>query len=120
MVDKFATFRDHFLSLYQSAVADLARQIQTQVGTSGALEVLDTGNRQRILITAAERVAEIRSANQTEVGDHGTNLEAMSPLQTAQVCASLAFRLLEARVRGDQITAQRLQDQLQGSTCDPG
>src|SRR5262249_24653846 len=120
MTDEFLTFRDHFLSLYQSIAAEVANGQQDQIEVRSTLEGTKLSKDQNAIIKAAGRVARARVAYQSNVHDDVTNLEAMSPLETAQVCASLAFQLLEAKVSGDVVTARRINETLQGSTCDPG
>ncbi len=114
------TFRDHFVSLYQSAAAEIARtkaaaSTESTIGDDGAGYVL-----------AAERVAQLHAADLTDSHtgaasprEEGLALEAMSGIDHAGACASLAWQLLQAKLSGDTATANHVEAQLTGSTCDP-
>jgi predicted phosphodiesterase len=120
------TFRDQFLSIYQSAVADLARRVDAERGAGDALEgaAESTG---ASLEAAAERVAERMHEHKKQGGsaasfdsEEAATLESMSPLAIADVCASLGLRYLQAKVLGDSATADLIKSELKpGSKCDP-
>ncbi|MBD2750934.1 MULTISPECIES: trypsin-like peptidase domain-containing protein [Microvirga] len=120
------TFRDHFASLFQSAVADLASRTpepSSSMEASG-LESLplpynpaDAAD----LILAAEKIAQIRTSNAPNagLGLEPMSYEEMPLLNQAQACASLAWQLMQAKVLGDTAGAAQLEAQITGGTCDP-
>ncbi|HKM65385.1 MAG TPA: metallophosphoesterase [Acidisphaera sp.] len=95
------TVRDHFLSVFQSAASETARQAQ-QAGTSSGLE------------RAAAQIA----AQQSQ----GVALKETPPptvSASAWTCARLGFDLLRAVATGDHSRAAQLRDELVYGTCDP-
>ncbi|MET7245884.1 metallophosphoesterase [Methylobacterium sp. EM32] len=107
------TFRDPFLSLYQSIAEEVARQ-------SATLESLNAGPEPAIIL-AAESVAAARDARLTEVpAGGGAALESLTPIEYGKRCASLAMQMLRAKVLGDHATLARLKDELEAGQCDPG
>ena len=120
------TFRDHFVSLYQSAVAEVANRMAVSASTDATTEAAPASNARAKLILAAERIA-LASANDRTLTHSGAAspkeesaaLEKMTLVDQAEACASLAWQLLQARVLGDSMSVKRLQAQLQGSSCDP-
>jgi hypothetical protein len=120
------TFRDPLLSVYQSAVADLARRIDAERAAAGpSLESAgeSPGN---ALEAAAERVA-VRHADRIMRGASDTpfeqqenaTLEAMTIGQNAEVCASLGLRYLRAKVFGDTGAQAYITNELErGGKCD--
>ncbi|MGO8371117.1 metallophosphoesterase [Rhizobium ruizarguesonis] len=106
------TFRDPFLSLYQSiaeAVARNASHVEGLVARPDAAIVL-----------AAESVAATRYARLTEVPAEKRALESLTPVEYGKRCASLAMQMLHAKVLGDDATLKRLQGEMTASKCDPG
>ncbi|MCA6115191.1 metallophosphoesterase [Bradyrhizobium sp. WSM 1738] len=101
------TFRDHFLSLYQSAAADYVSQKRKETTTEGAVEAADP------LMEAVNEIAELRSKNASEIPDTEEGIA-----DIPRICASLGLRYLEALVSGDHARAARIQEQMTGGTCD--
>src|SRR3954470_5619056 len=120
LVEGPLTFRDHFLSLYQSAVADLAGRLAAD--KKSRLESTASGLRTE-LISAAEVVAQRHAGGASlrvlsmVAGENA--LEKMSVPDHASACASLALQLMQAKVLGDTATAARLEGELDAGTCDP-
>jgi hypothetical protein len=119
------TFRDHFSSLYQSAVGEIARKIASRSGPAEGIEGV-TGDAASSLILAAEGIAQLHASDRTSSHSGASSpeeesfaLERMSTFDQVRVCASLGWQLLAAEVIGDSATAKRIEDQLQGSSCDP-
>lgn len=116
------TFRDQFLSIYQSMAADVARQSAEITELSGALEGIDE---KRDEIVAAE-IAAARFATALQQGggienkpDETATLEEMSVPENARVCAALALRLMWANLKGDAATVAYIEnEELPGSKCD--
>jgi hypothetical protein len=106
-------------TIYQSAAADIARQVDAESASKGTLESI--GETQGALIlSAAESIATLRDRGQTEF-DIGARaaVEAMSPDQLVKVCASIGMQYLMAKVTGDAANAERLKSELTDSQCDP-
>jgi hypothetical protein len=119
------TFRNHFISLYQSAVADVAKKIAADTKVRRGTEA-PSSDPAADLILAAERVAYLRSIDSTDshsgatsLADESAMLERMSTLDHAKTCASLGLQLMQAKVLGDTRSAERIEGQLRGSSCDP-
>jgi hypothetical protein len=122
------TFRDHFASLFQSAVADLASRASepTSAMEASGLESLPLPNDPAAgasLILAAEKIAQIKTSNappsSASLGLETVSYEEMPLLNQAQACASLAWQLMQAKVLGDTAGAAQLEAQITGGTCDP-
>ena len=127
------TFRDHFLSLYQSIATDVARGggasmtegmmtegVMTEGMVAGAAPGT-SGENAASIILAAERVARMRAGGADGLAATASRdvLEGMSARDHATVCASLGLQLLEAKLFGDAATAARIEGELTGGTCDP-
>jgi hypothetical protein len=95
------TVQDHFLSVYQSAAGETARQ-GPQAGTSSALE------------RAAAQIAGLQ--------DQGKAIPATPPptvSASAWTCARLGLELLKAAAVGDTARAKQLHEEIGYGTCDP-
>ena len=100
------TFQDPLLSVYQSAVADLARQIDAE--RAAALPSLEAAAEspgvaleaaaERVAMRHAERIMRGGSDTSFEQQENDAALEAMNIGQNAEVCASLGLRYLRAKV----------------------
>jgi predicted phosphodiesterase len=106
MKDDSRTFRDHFLSIYQSAAADYASKIPVEESNQ------PTPNSDRFM-QAANEVAELRSKDLSEVPAVEEGVA-----DIPKICASLGLRYLEALVSGDAARAERIREQMTGGTCD--
>lgn len=120
------TFRDHFLSLYQSAAAEVGKRAadaSPKPATEAAAELGVRDPRAEVVL-AAERIALARSSDRAlshsaAVPKEDFALEKMSVLDQAHTCAALGWELLQAKVLGDTSSERKLQAQLTASTCDP-
>lgn len=106
------TFRDPFLSLYQSIAETVARRANR---TEGPQPGPDAG-----IVLAAESVAATRHARLTEVPVGRPALEELTPVEYGKRCASLAMDMLRAKVLGDEATLARLRGEMDSGKCDPG
>jgi hypothetical protein len=100
------TFRDHFLSLYQSVVDQAVR---SRLPSDALRPGMENG-----LVRAAAQVATF-SAN-------GAPIPQQAPASfdpDAWTAARLAFQLLDARLHGRSAEAADLEDQLKGGRFDP-
>ena len=123
------TFRDHTLSLFQSAAADVARQIEegspnemraSSASGRGRIEGpyagLDRASVARDLRAAADDVAAARARGEPLRPGVGSPEGVAS---TARSCAAIGLRFLEAMALGDAGEVTRLEGEFVGSTCDP-
>jgi Calcineurin-like phosphoesterase len=106
MADHLTTFRNGVLSIYQSAMEDLARQEAGKKLTPGERPGLDNH-----IIAAGAAVAATRMPQ--AAGDVPVTTEGVF-----QTCAELGLQYLEARARGDQEAIKRVKNQTEFSKCD--
>jgi V8-like Glu-specific endopeptidase len=106
------TFRDHFLSLYQSIAEDVARKATK---TEGPARQIDAAT-----MLAAECIAATRYSGYTEVPAERSTFESLTPFEYAERCASLAMQMLQAKLSGDAATLARLKGEMDSGKCDPG
>jgi hypothetical protein len=109
-------FPDHFLSVYQSAVDDLAWTVSDSAADVGgdvksdAPKSLDASSAMR---AAAAQIAELRS--------HGRIYSPQGEQKsvgTVLTCASLGLKYLEALIKGDSVAARTIEGQLGDAKCD--
>src|SRR5262245_21280312 len=118
MPEDIETFRDHFLSMYQSIVSEVASRIDASGG--GARRAVSRSASSLLPAHAAE-VARREYAHR-----HGQAPPACPVGRTrklaagdaARVCAELAFRYLKARLSGDSEALAAVRSELTASTCD--
>jgi Calcineurin-like phosphoesterase len=103
------TFRNGVLSIFQSAVEDLAHKVAGGELTPGNRPGLDN----RIIAAGAAA-----AANRMPDASGQTPAVAAQP-DKHQVCAEAGLQYLEALARGDQATAAQLKDKMAFSDCDP-
>jgi hypothetical protein len=120
MDDNFETFRDHFLSLYQSAVTAVAKRIDAAPGVGGSGRRFER-SAESLLPGVATEIA--RRAYAQELGlpptsDSGHD-RALSKSDWAFVCADLAFRYMKAKANGDNRAIAQVTAELTASECDP-
>ncbi|MET4085596.1 metallophosphoesterase [Bradyrhizobium sp. S3.5.5] len=114
------TYPDHILSIFQSAAAQISRD-ENDADKSGDTEARSPG--QSGLLQAATDIAGLRMEGRVDEkargpADNEVQLEGLSPAGLARVCASLGLQYLEAKLKGDQSTADRLRNELNDSKCD--
>lgn len=103
------TFRDHFLSIYQSAAADYASKLPVEESIRAAAP-----NPSDEFMQAVNEVAELRSQDLSEAVEVEEGIA-----DIPKICASLGLRYMEALVTGDDARAERIKEQMTGGTCDP-
>jgi hypothetical protein len=124
------TYRDPFISLYQSAVEDVVRAraaASTAGSTAGGASGVTTGapagsaalgdrpGLENSLVRAAAQIGALKMQN----GDAPIPDTAPPTVtQTAWTCAKLGYELLEARVKGDAAQADELENDLKYNKCD--
>ncbi len=107
MADQLVTFRDHFLSVFQSAVDEIARKDSDT--TPGARVGTDDD-----FVKAAAKISDLTM--------QGLAIPTVAPPEFAQnewTCARLGLELMEAEARGDSATAEKIRNQVDFGTCDP-
>jgi Calcineurin-like phosphoesterase len=121
VAEDIQTFRDHILSIYQSAVSEVARRIDAEPrGRSRS------GIRRSATSLFPDYAAEI--ARHEYAHKHGLPIppspasfgrRALTAGDAARTCAELALRYLKARLRGDLKALAEIQGQFTAGTCDP-
>jgi Calcineurin-like phosphoesterase len=102
------TFRDHLLSIYQSAAERHARETTQPAATAPGLE--------NPLISAVARISALRAQGAAAIPE----IAPLGMSGQAWTCARLGLALLEASATGDQAAVAHIQDELKDSPCDPG
>ncbi len=102
MANDLATFRNGVLSIYQSAIEDLAHRVAGQQLTPG-----DRPGMENEIIAAGAAAAASRMSNAT-----GPQPEAAALSGKIRDCAELGLKYLEARARGDATTARQIRDDI--------
>jgi hypothetical protein len=121
------TFRDHFLSIYQSAVTDIASRIDARQASGSQSR---TRARSGITRSAASLyptyAAEIarrdyaqRRGQPIAPPPSGAGKRALRAGDAARACAELAFRYLKAHFSGDDKALAEIKGEFKASTCDP-
>jgi hypothetical protein len=100
------TFRDHFLSLYQSAIGQVVR---SGLDAAAAAPGLASG-----MVRAATQIATMTSQGQTIPTTAPPNMS-----QDNWTVARLALALLQAKVAGDTVREQQINDELRDGGYDP-
>lgn len=111
MAEEMPTFRDHFLSIFQSAAAEYERNAKADFVEEGRSQ-----DRQASFARAAAVVASQRARQTVEPRTEEIE-EGLGDI--AQVCSALGLRYLEALVTGDEAGAALIAEQMEVSTCDP-
>ena len=125
MAEDIETFRDHLLSIYQSVVEDVARQLDAQgEGASGPRSRTRSASRSASSILpsyAAEVAREYLGRQQPGYLPSVVRPSdrALSVSDAARVCTRLAFRYLQARLSGDAKLLTEVRGEFTASTCDP-
>lgn len=123
MPDSIRTFRDPLLSLYQSAVSDVAKQIDERARASASGRAFLQRSMTSMLPEMAARIAE-REFNQATgqvsvSAAQGPAPRELSKAGIAQVCADWALRYMKAAAFGDSNAVDQLRNEFRAGTCDP-
>lgn len=125
MPEDIQTFRDHFLSLYQSAVSDVANRIDAQqaLGSRGGARSGTPRSATSLYPAYAAEIARRdyaqRRSQPTAPPPTGPGKRALSASDAARTCAELAFRYLKAHISGDGKSIAEIEGEFKASTCDP-
>src|SRR5277367_4002319 len=123
----FDTFRDPFLSLYQSAVTEVGKRLDEKATATRGL-------------TLGERVG-LQPSQASLARTHATNVAKQEYAKTlglappaplpgivereltapdrVRVCAEIAFRCMKARVSGDKAALAEVSGEFEKGACDP-
>ncbi|MFC7052581.1 metallophosphoesterase family protein [Hansschlegelia quercus] len=113
MAEGPTTFRDHFLSIFQSAAADVASQIQSRKdGPPGAAPGLETAD----AINASAAQAAQRYLDRRNGGADGPPGGLGASLKS---CADLGLRFLEAKLKNDHAALAAIEGEFRAGSCDP-
>jgi 3',5'-cyclic AMP phosphodiesterase CpdA len=123
MSESFKTFRDPLLSLYQSAVAEVAEEIEKGPKAGPGRRSMLRRSKTSSLSDTAAQIAEREFKRLT--GDVSASpLPRPSPRELsktgiAQVCAEWGLRYLRSLALGDEKTIEQLKTEFTAGTCDP-
>ncbi len=125
MAEDFETFRDHFLSIYQSTVTAVARRLDAASGPKLRGGLAGRGPERSaisVLPGVANEIARRAYAQQQGLAlppADGLDERVLSKSDMARVCAELAFRYMKAKVSGDSHAIAEIAGEFTASTCDP-
>jgi Calcineurin-like phosphoesterase len=125
VVDDFLTFRDHFLSIYQSAVSEVARRIDAErVSDPKKVPRRSISRSASSLLPgyAAEIARREHEQNQGRLTYHPPvrpRQRALTPRDAARTCAELALRYFKASLSGDNKELAEINGEFEAGTCDP-
>jgi hypothetical protein len=106
-----SSFRDPFVSLFQSAVDQVVR------GMTPSTALASRPGMDNAFVNAAAAIGALKSQEQGQMP-----LPDAAPggiAQDAWTCAKMGFALLQARARGDTAGAASIEDDLRFNVCDP-
>ncbi|MBP0589594.1 metallophosphoesterase [Paraburkholderia sp. LEh10] len=103
------SFRDQFVSLFQSAVDQVVRNTTPSSGLASRPGM------DNALVSAAAEIASLKAKGAASVPDAPPGAIA----QDAWTCAKMGLELMEARARGDTATADSIQNDIRYNVCDP-
>src|SRR5438128_12436188 len=107
-------FPNHLISLYQSAVDQLAKdQVQSVLGEAKSVHA--GSEIAAPLVDAAAQIAALRMDGRIPM----TGADEKS-LNTAFTCAGLGLQNFEARIKNDEAAARTVEGKLNAAECDPG
>ena len=123
MTEKFDSFRDPVLSLFQSAVSEVAGKIDAKPGTRarglGQNRPLRSASSSLNEIAVEIAAAEFAISKGIEGKiSHPLMPRELSKPEIAKVCAEMALRYLKALAQGNKVEVARLVGEYTASTCD--
>lgn len=121
----FETFRDPFLSLYQSAVTEVGKRLDASRAASPQTTFRERSGLRRSAASSTRAFATDiarreyhRSLGQTPISPGVAERQLTAPDQL-KVCAEIAYRYMKARVAGDQAALAVVTGEFEKSACDP-
>lgn len=106
MADAGFAVRDHFLSVFQSAVTQIAKESDKPPEDKASL------------VEAAGKIANLRVQGSSDIVPVGAFAASVKKIGEPASCVTLGLKYFEAAATGDTATAKRISDELSGSTCD--
>jgi 3',5'-cyclic AMP phosphodiesterase CpdA len=124
VTEEIQTFRDHFLSVYQSAVTEVARRIDAQPPKTGrrSRSALHRSASSLFPGFAAEIARREYAQSRGQVIPSSKPVppkRVLSASDAARACTDLAFRYMKARLTGDSKAPATIQAEFEASICDP-
>jgi calcineurin-like phosphoesterase family protein len=123
MSESFKTFRDPLLSLYQSAVTEVAKKVDNTKKVSPSSRAGMQRSMLSILPDIAGDIAQReynRSSGNTELAPNAMpSARELSKVGIVKVCAEWSWRYMKAQASGDQNVIKQLKDEFTAGTCDP-
>jgi hypothetical protein len=121
----FETFRDPFLSLYQSAVTEVGKRLDEKAVSRQGSMIRERLGLQRseasLARTHATDIAKREYAKTLGLAPPATGMaerELTAP-DRVRVCAEIAFRYMKARVSGDKVALAEVTGEFRKGACDP-
>jgi len=121
VIEDIQTFRDHFLSVYQSAVSEVARRVDEKyrsrtrsIASHSASSVFP----RYAADIAAREFARARGLP-TQSSISGLTERELTRTDIARACADLGFRYMKARVSNDTAALAEINEEFKAGTCDP-
>jgi hypothetical protein len=123
VTEDIQTFPDHFLSIYQSAVSDVARRVDAGHDSKNGVRSASHRSASSLFPDYAADVARREYAQRRKQPlPHvamGSAQRDLSAGDAARVCAALALRYLKAHFGGDSKGLAEVEAEFKASTCDP-
>jgi hypothetical protein len=123
MSESFSTFRDPLLSLYQSAVSEIAAKIDGDISNLSTSQTRNAVRRSASSTLPALAAEIVQREYHLQGQQHGnieeTTARDLSKFGIARVCAEMALRYMKALALADNKTLEQLRGEFIASTCDP-
>jgi hypothetical protein len=113
------TFRDHFASIFQSAVTEVGRRMKARepIRRTRGLSQEAVIDEDEFASVATDLMSRRLSGVPADVGERTTRRRGFS--DTTRICASLALRYMEARLSGEVAQIAQVEGEFTAGTCDP-
>ena len=118
MTIRFDTVRDPFLSVYQSAVLAIAKQIDRQSNTSARKAAPYQSAESVLSAIAADLVMREAGIPPAQGGDVSVSRD-LTAAASARYCAEFGLRYLKSLVANDPAATAQLQQEFTAGPCDP-
>jgi hypothetical protein len=118
-MERFETFRDHLLSLYQSAVSDIARRMDDKSASGKRAGLIRSAASVLPDIAADIAASEYAAQRKLPAPPGDPAVRELTKSEWARVCAEQALRYLKARLTNDALELARLNDEAKAGVCDP-
>src|SRR6185312_12478354 len=123
MPESFKTFSDPLISLYQSAVTEIAKKIDKGAAAAprsrAGLQRSMVSTLPGIAADIAEREYSRATGGVATAAPATPSPRELSTIGVAQVCAEWGWRYVKALAGSDARAIQQLEDEFTAGTCDP-